>query len=209
MKQPTVVIPLRAGKTRLAGAYDERARRDLRGAMLADVVAAVRAAHLDRIVVACADDESAELADGLSVEVERDPPEVDGLDAAIAHTVEVAGRERPKDDVMVVTADLPGLTANDVRAVLYAPGLVVIAPTGDGGTGILLRRPHDVIDTAYGQESAARHAARALDKGILPSVLELPGVRVDVDTEDDVIDLDGLRTLGEHTARWRSAHVPG
>lgn len=193
---PLVVVPLRAGKSRLADALDAPSRSGLRAAMLADVAAALRGAGLAEIVVAAGDEESATMASDLGLEVHRDPPSTRDLNDAIDAAASLVG---PDADVLVVTADLPGLSVADVEAVLRASGPVVLAPTADGGTGALLRRPRSVLRTAYGWESAARHAARCLDAGIRPVVLDLPGCRVDLDTPED---LEALTSPGPATAAW-------
>ncbi len=204
MKQPTVVIPLRAGKSRLVGALPGDAIAALRTAMFADVVAALRGAHVEHILVAAGDELSAEVARNQKLPFHRDPEHSAGLDdaiqaAAMAATPSVV-------DLLVIQADLPALTSNDVRALLYAPGEVVLAPTSDGGTGALLRRPVGTMSTSYGPESAALHAARAVDAGITPTVLHLPGFRLDVDTDHDLAALADTSNLGRHTARWLGTH---
>lgn len=204
MKQPTVVIPLRAGKSRLVGALPGDAIAALRTAMFADVVAALRGAHVEHILVAAGDELSAEVARNQRLPFHRDPESCDGLDEAIQAAAMAANPSVV--DLLVIQADLPALTANDVRALLYAPGDVVIAPTSDGGTGALLRRPVGAMSTSYGPESAALHAARAVDAGSTPTILRLPGFRLDVDTDHDLTALPGTSNLGRHTARWLGTH---
>ncbi len=204
MKQPTVVIPLRAGKSRLAGVIPDDAIAALRTAMFADVVVALREAHVDHILVAAGDDESAQIARNQKVPANRDPVDCRGLDEAVQATTMAANPAI--SDLLVIHADLPTITANDVRALLYAPGDVVIAPTDDGGTGALLRRPVGVISTCYGPESAALHAARALDSGVMPTILRLPGFALDVDTDHDLERLATAKNLGRNTARWLKTH---
>ncbi len=200
MPQPTVAIPLRAGKTRLADLLPAGAIASLRASMFADVVAAVRAANVERIVVVAGDETSAELARLAKLPHHVDPPRAAGLDDALQAAVIAA--DPTIVDLLVVQADLPALTANDVRALLYAAGEVVIAPTADGGTGGLLRRPVGIMSTAYGPESAARHAARALDAGVMPTVLKLPGFQLDVDTPEDLHRLGEVPNLGRATTEW-------
>lgn len=200
MEQPTVVIPLRAGKSRLADALSPAHVQALRNAMFADVVAAVRAAGLQRVLVAAGDQESASVARGLQVPFRLDPPTATGLDDAITAAADASTRRG--EDLVVVQADLPALTGADVAALVGAEGAVVLAPTADGGTGALLRRPAGAIPTAYGPESAARHAARALDRGILPTVLSLAGFDLDVDTPEDLARLAVAENVGPHTRAW-------
>lgn len=199
MEQPTVVIPLRAGKSRLVEALPLPRITALRNAMFADVVAALRTAGMQRLLVAAGDEASASVARGLQVPFRLDPPTANGLDDVVAAAEATTGRG---EGLLVVQADLPALTAADVDALVAAPGEVVLVPTSDGGTGALLRRPANVIATAYGPESAARHAARALDRGILPNVLDLPGFELDVDTPEDLTQLASTSGVGPHTRAW-------
>jgi 2-phospho-L-lactate guanylyltransferase len=185
----TVLIPLRApgeGKTRLAGALSAGDRAALTGAMLADVVAAVRDAEVERVVVAAGGATAVTAAAALGVEVVPDPPGVASLDAALAAATSHLGAVA---ELLVVPADLPRLTAADVRAVLTLDAEVVVAPTGDGGTGGLLRRPGDVLTTSYGPGSAARHERRARAAGLRTLTVARRGFADDVDT---LVDLRAL-----------------
>lgn len=172
--------------------------------MLADVVAALEASPVDRLVVAASGSAAAEMARSLGVEVHRDPPEANGLDDAVRAAVSVL----PADaDVLVVMADLPCLTPADVSELLAADGDVVVAANDDGGTGGLLRRPATAIRTAYGGGSAGRHVRLAEQAGLAVRLLHLPGFAFDVDTADD---LDRLRTLrvGAHTSAFLARGGP-
>jgi 2-phospho-L-lactate/phosphoenolpyruvate guanylyltransferase len=180
------VVPLRSpgdGKSRLSPGLDRGARAELAAAMLSDVIGALRGSTLDRVVVAASDATAAAVAAALDVEVLLDPPGAAGLDAAIAHAATVVS---PDSDLVVVQADLPALTPADVDAVVAAAGAVVIAPTGDGGTGALLRRPATCIPTAFGAGSTAAHRDLARAAGFEPVVLELAGFATDVDTWADL-----------------------
>lgn len=182
---PVAVVPLRSpghGKTRLAPDLDRDARAALAGAMLADVVAALRAADL-RVVVAAGGPAAAAAASALAAEVVVDGPEVRSLDQAVAHTRRRLG---PVPALLVVQADLPLLTADDVRAVVAGEHAVVVAPTADGGTSALLRRPPDVVATAYGPGSGAAHLRLARERGLVPHVVDRPGLRHDVDVLADL-----------------------
>jgi 2-phospho-L-lactate/phosphoenolpyruvate guanylyltransferase len=193
------LVPLRspgAGKTRLAAHLTIEQRAALAGAMLADVCSALAAARVDRIVVVAGGPAAVAAAAALGLEVVADPPGCDGLDSALRAATGRLGRVGTS---LVVTADLPRLVASDVRAVLEAEGTVVIAPTSDGGTGALLRRPPDTIPTAYGRRSAARHRALARAAGVPVSLVHRPGLATDLDTWADLRALD-RRTVGPATA---------
>lgn len=202
MPPVTALVPLRApgtGKTRLADGLSAEERAAVTAAMLADVVAAISDAPVDRIVVAAASDAAATAAavHGVDVVVDRRPGE--GLDAAVddvARSVE--------GTLLVVAADLPRLTSADIAAVLDPPVPVVVAPTTDGGTGGLVRRPPTVIPTAYGPGSARCHVELARDRGVEVATVDRVGFRYDVDVWDD---LRALRVdeVGNATAAFVAA----
>ena len=200
----TALVPLRDpghGKTRLRGVLSTARRAALASAMLDDVVSALREAALTRIVVAAGGPVAAEVASALDVEVTRDPPSVGGLNAAL---VASSRRLGPVDELLIVAADLPRLTTNDVSAVLRSDAEVVVSPTRGGGTGGLLRRPGDRIPPAYGPGSAQRHLALAAEVGASSATVETCGFAEDVDTEDDLARL-GVGPLGAATSRWFDA----
>ncbi|MDX1620343.1 MAG: 2-phospho-L-lactate guanylyltransferase [Nitriliruptorales bacterium] len=202
LSRPAVaLVPLRSpgvGKTRLAAeglGSTERAR--LSAAMLADVTHALRNSDLDAVVVAAAGPEAAAAGAALGLDVLVDPPNVRSLDAAVA-AAQV--RLRGVGSLVVVMADLPRLTPDDVETVLRAEGEVVIAPTRDGGTGALLRTPPNIIGTAYGKRSAYRHRNLAERAGATVATVRTDGFRQDVDTLADLNALqDGL--IGAATAQ--------
>ncbi len=196
------LVPLRApgvGKSRLAGTLSVEERAALAAAMLADVVAALRAAPVDRIVVAAADADAASAAEALGVETVADPPSSRGLDAALAAATRRLG---PVGALLVVAADLPCLTPADVERIVLPVAQVVVAPTDDGGTGGLLRRPPSVCPTAYGPGSADRHLELARAAGCTSVRVQLPGFAPDVDVAADLAGLQGVHRdrLGPRTA---------
>lgn len=188
MLGPTLaIVPLRGtGKTRLASTdgaagLDPRERAILASAMLSDVVSALRGAPLDNVVVAASDATAAAIAGAIGVDVVRDPPRSDLNDAVRAAVAAI-----PCEALLVVTADLPCVTSDDLAEVLDRDAQVVVGPTADGGTSALLRRPPTVVPTAYGPGSAARHLDLARDAGIPSAVVDRPGFRADVDTWEDL-----------------------
>lgn len=198
MDEVVAVVPLRspgAGKTRLAPGLGPESRAALAGAMLADVVAALRGADI-RVVVAAGGSAAAAAASALAVEVVLDAPHVRGLDGAVDHALQQVG---PVAGLLVVQADLPLLTTEDVRCVLTTDAAVVVAPTADGGTSALLRRPPTVIPTAYGPGSALAHQRLARAAGARLAIVERPGLAHDVDVVDDLRRLD-LDRVGPATA---------
>lgn len=183
----TALVPFRApgtGKTRLADGLARDERAALAAAMLTDVAAALADAPLDRVLVAAAGRGAADAARELGLDVVVDPVDHAGLDAAIENIARTVD-----GTLVVVAADLPRLTGADVAAVLGPSTPVVIAPTTDGGTGGLVRRPPRIISTAYGPHSAHRHAELAAEAGVGATVVDVAGFRHDVDVWDDLRSL--------------------
>ena len=186
----TVVIPLKAlstAKGRLADAMPPDDRQAFVAWMARRVIAACRDCNgVSDILVVAGDEAAAAVAAACGVRtlVVAQP----GLDAAMAAAdAATAGAETS----LVIAADLPELTPDDVAAVIGAAGdgtaaAVVIAPTHDGGTGALLRRPPTIITTAYGPSSAQRHEAYARDAGVVPAIVARHALAADVDTPEQL-----------------------
>ena len=189
------VVPLKAlsaAKGRLAPSVSPEARRELVAWMLARVIkACTHARGIDRVLVVAGDEDAAALAgthDGVDVITVTTP----GLSAAMAAADrEIAGAST----AVVVAADLPDITAADVEAMLAAAGTderaVVVARTADGGTGALLRRPIDVITTAFGPGSAELHRSLARAARARLHRVDRPGLAHDVDTPEQLAALRG------------------
>lgn len=185
------VIPLKAlheAKGRLAPALDPVERRAVVLAMFDHVLAVCRASpDVADVLVVAGDREGAARAEAAGTRAVVPP--VPGLQAAIAHAdALLAGAAA----TLVVAADLPLLSPGDLaamRAAATAPRTVVIAPTRDGGTGGLLRRPGAVTATAYGPGSAAAHRALAALAGSRCEDVHREGLALDVDTAGQLADL--------------------
>ena len=181
----TAIVPLKAlslAKGRLAGHLDAEERRAIVTWMLDRVLGAcLSGASIDRVLVVAGDHQAAAAAarPGVDVLVEPSP----GLTAALDAADDAA---RGAAATLVVVADLPLATAADLDAVCSTDAAVVVAPTRDGGTGALLRRPAGVIRTAFGAGSAAAHVRLAEAAGVHAARLDLPNLALDVDTPGEL-----------------------
>lgn len=183
----TVVVPFAgaAGKTRLAAA--RQTRQEVSLAMLGDVLGA--ALGVGPTLVATGDDDGAALARELGASVVADPG--GGQGAAVAAALALAGR----GPVLVVNADLPCVTADDLEALAEAipdRGLALVE-AHDGTTNALGLSSPAVFAPVYGPGSADRF--RGL--GAASVSVRLPNLVDDVDTPADLERLFarcGLRT---------------
>ena len=186
----TVVVPVRglpAGKSRLAAVLQPAQRNRLVRAMLGDVVRALRSVPaVERVVVLSRDAAAAQEAARLEVDFLQEPPDVLGLNCALAFAQTQLSESGA---LLLVPADLPLITRTDVEklvaALPVAPG-VVVAPSRDGGTNGLLLLPPTVITPAFGAESAARHIAAAERAGAAVVCVEDARWALDIDSPEDL-----------------------
>lgn len=190
----TAIVPLKAldhSKQRLAGRLSATERRALMRALFQHVLeTCVAADGIDAVLAIVGDDTGLDLARRLSVPAVRELGE--DLNSAVR---QATAQLSPESTSLVVVADLPALTTDDVEAIIAAgqhtPG-VLVAPTHDGGTGALLRRPAAVIAPAFGAGSAAAHLDAAREAGVRAGVIMRPGLAYDVDRPVDLDRYAGL-----------------
>jgi 2-phospho-L-lactate guanylyltransferase len=159
--------------------------------MLGDVLE-VAVAFSD-VVVVTDDPAGALLAEELRARVVTDPG--GGQGAAVRAGLECC----EGGPCLVVNADLPGVCASDL-AVLAVPasgGAVGLVPAEDGTTNALALPRPGVFEPLYGSGSAQRFRALAESLGLSWQDVDLPNLRADVDTLDDLERLGaqlGVRT---------------
>lgn len=192
-----VVLPVKArsaSKTRLAP--DVR-RPQLALAFAVDTMAAVAACgSVASLVVVTDDDEVAAAARAVAATVvaERDEEAVTGfarLNAALRHGVLRAGLQGAA--VAALTADLPALQPDELdRALRIAAGHPrAFVPDHEGaGTSMLTALRGDRLGPQFGVASAAAHERSGAVRLELDDV---PGLRLDVDWQRDLLAVRALR----------------
>lgn len=211
----TVVLPVKGGtaaKSRLGGVWSQAAvdgpqppdagmTTRLALAMALDCTQAVLAApSVRRVVVVTADGVVAGSARALGADVVDQPDGDPGLAAAIRRGLAAAGT----GPTAVLLADLPALRPQDVVAALGAAsdacgsgaGWVFVQDAAGTGTVALAARDTTRLRPAFGPGSAAAHRAA----GAYALALDLPRLRGDVDTPDDLAAAVALG-VGHRTAR--------
>jgi 2-phospho-L-lactate guanylyltransferase len=187
------VVPIKAfgeAKSRLAAVLDDEEREDLVAHLFEGVLEACDGAtSVDASIVVAGDPIGVLLGDPSRrlTMLERQP----GLAGALALADEQLERMGAAASLVVV-ADLPIVSAADLDALVAAAPegpCIVVAPTADGGTGALYRRPATVIATAFGAGSAAAHLAAAEGAGVAAVSVTIDGLSVDLDTPSQLADL--------------------
>jgi 2-phospho-L-lactate guanylyltransferase len=187
--------PLAGAKERLAPVLSPDERRALSLAMLEDVVRA--ASVLDVVWVLNSDDDAADVAARAGGESRPDPTPAEGLNASLtaatAHAIEAGAT-----GVLILSADCPASSQDDVRALSVGPG-VLIAPDRTGrGTNALWRSPPGAIPLAYGSDSKRAHRSLAHVHRVSCAVMPRARVALDVDRPRD-LDLAWDAPVGDAT----------
>ena len=181
--------PLAQAKARLAPVLSPDQRRALSLAMLRDVVRAAGA--LDVVWVLNSDDDAAAVATEEGAEARPDPAPGEGLNASLDAATWMASEEGARG-VLVLSADCPAATHDDVKQIAIGDG-VVMAPDRYGtGTNALWRSPAGVIQTSFGGTSRRSHTALAHVHHVPFAVLPLPRLAMDVDRPADLEDVWAL-----------------
>lgn len=176
-------------KSRLSPLLSSGERGALALAMLDHVLSTLgKLDDLERVGVVSPSPRVLSLAEDAGVEAL--PQESRGLNEALEE-----GRDWAisggASSLLVLPADLPYLSAADVRMLLDLPGdtgrAVVISPDkAREGTNALLLRPPDALPFAFGPGSYGAHLRAAREQGLEPATCENAGVAFDLDTKDDL-----------------------
>jgi len=112
-----------------------------------------------------------------------------GLNIALTRATVVAGNYGTHG-ILILPADLPLLTQEDVRELLSRDGdspVVVISPDRHyEGTNALLVCPPGLIKYGFGPGSYQRHCERAHQAGARLEIVELPSLALDMDLPEDL-----------------------
>ena len=176
-------------KQRLAGVLERPERTALFRAMLEDVLEALSgASSLAGIALVTRDEEAIALAGRYGAECLIEP-ENRGHTAAVEFAARALAA-RGAGALLQVPGDIPRVTSEEIEAVIaaHAPApAVTIAPSRDlHGSNAVLCSPPDVFPFRFGDDSFFPHLAAARAIGIEPTVIERPGVGLDIDTPDDL-----------------------
>jgi 2-phospho-L-lactate guanylyltransferase len=182
-----VLVPLKHlddAKTRLSSVLSGEKRSALMLELLEGVLLAAREADVGPVTVVS----SELLADnGVGRFDDRGLAWNDALAAAMGEVVS-------EPIAAVVSADLPRVSAEDIRALVAATpdrGMA-IARALDGGTNAVSMRPPGSVRTHFGEpQSAAVHAQATAAAGLAARILDIPGLAFDVDTPTDLAELRG------------------
>jgi 2-phospho-L-lactate guanylyltransferase len=183
------VKPLRVGKSRLSGVLSQEERADLNRRLLDHTLQTLTAVpEIEQVLVTSRDPAALALAreHGARTVQEHGAPQ---LNKALTRATVVVKNYNTRA-VLIVPADLPLLTTQDVYAMLERaekPPVVVVAPDRHRhGTNALLVYPIGLIDYVFGENSFERHCAAAEACGARLEIVDLPSLALDMDLPEDL-----------------------
>jgi 2-phospho-L-lactate guanylyltransferase len=183
------VKPLRRGKSRLSDVLTPDERADLNRRLLVHTLETLTAIpEIEHVLVISRDQGALALArdHGARTVQENGAPK---LNVALARATLVAKNYATRG-ILIVPADLPLITPEDVRAMLNLikePPVVVVSPDRHRkGTNALLVCPAGLIEYDFGPGSFQRHCERARQAGARLEIFELPSLALDVDLPEDL-----------------------
>lgn len=209
MSRTLAVVPIRGGhgaKTRLSDMFSEMERSRLVWFMLRRVLAAIdQSGVIDHTLVVTyePDSVSRQIGDAQHRTVLAQPRDRNGLNGALD-----LGRDWAIDHgykrMMILSADVPKVGAEDVRNMLDQTSPVAIAPDshGTGTNALLITLAEDMYGRGadarsfafqFGERSRDRHLEEARGLGLETSTVCRDGLQCDLDTPDD------WRSLSEST----------
>ncbi len=173
--------PVLSRKSRLA-----LARRNARLAVKA-------AAAGDHVLVVAGSERVAEAAQVWGADVLREPHE-EGQNMAAQRGINRA-IESGADAVLLLSSDLPLVTAESVREILdfavrlRPPFAIAVPAIGRGGTNALYMRPPDAIGLHFGDESLAKFEDDADARGVEIVIHHSDAIALDLDEPSDLARL--------------------
>jgi 2-phospho-L-lactate/phosphoenolpyruvate guanylyltransferase len=193
------VKPLLLGKSRLAGAIAPQARATLNRSLLENTLKTLRGARgIDQTLVTSRDPEALAIAREFSARtlLEQSAAHLNGA----LERATILARAVQCRAVLVLPADLPLLSTDDVQALLAllnGDSIVALAPDRhETGTNALLISPPGSIAFRFGRASFDQHKQQTLQAGIRLEIVRRPSLALDLDLPEDLALLRELRSGG-------------
>ena len=178
------IIPvnkLGEAKTRLSDILSVEERGELVQCMLADVLMALNG--IETIVVSPSKPSDFKDFDFHFVHEEKK----EGLNKAVKKATKYA-IEKGADSTLFIPADTPLVTGTHIKEIIelgrWHP--LIISPSSRGGTGILFRRPPNVLDNKFSTTSFSDFEKEAAKTGIPMHIYDSYSISLDIDVPEDI-----------------------
>jgi len=196
------VVPakdLAEAKQRLAGVLTREERQGLAMAMFEDVLTTLSSVSaLAGTIVVTREAAFAATARSFSARVIADLRH-EGPSAAITLAAKELATEGAAG-MLAIPADVPLATTAEIAEIAGEPtprpAVTLVPALADMGTNAIALTPSDAIPIRFGKQSFFQHLEAALERGLAPRILRLPGIGLDIDRPQD---LAAFMTLGSRT----------
>ena len=189
------VKPFVYGKSRLAGMISTDDRYQLNKALLSHTLQTIcNSQWKEHAVVISKGEEALEMAKALGIRTLVENPPF-GLNRSLRTVSKVLADENA-ESITVVPADLVLLTVHEMDSIyslrMELPGVIIVPDRFKAGTNILSVNPIGAIPFKYGRNSFSKHCQAVKSADIPISIIESPYLGFDLDTEQDLLELDKL-----------------
>lgn len=204
------VKDLNLGKSRLADSLSVIDRHTLMAAMLSDLLNTLRQCHsIHNTVVVTRCPDAAAIATELGAVVLSLPQDT-GLNEAVTAGITTLTQQGVQQ-AMVLHADLPAVTPEDIQAAIAAHAaydLTLVPDTQRNGTNLLLLNLPSRLPFCYGNNSYTAHRQAAAQHGLRYQTFEHPRLGMDLDLWEDMQQLRQIHpdTLPEQLRAWLACH---
>jgi len=182
------IKPLRKGKSRLSSILSEDEREGLNQYLLISTLQCLRKADkIEQILVVSYDPTALELARKFGARTVLENHHTN-INRALRKAT-LAAKAIRFSEILVVPADLPLLTEEDVLLVIEESGdppeIVIVPDRKMNGTNMLLINPIGAIKYDFGEWSFRKHIAQAERKNINIKICDRKNLSFDLDLPED------------------------
>jgi 2-phospho-L-lactate guanylyltransferase len=113
--------------------------------------------------------------------------------------------------MLTIPGDIPLVTTSEIGRLIAAhrpaPAFTIAPSHDEQGSNAVLMSPPDAVRLRFGDDSFFPHLRAAKARGIVPTVLHLPGIAFDI---DNPADLAHFARLGSRTRAglWLAQQAP-
>ncbi len=192
------VKPLKNAKSRLSPVLLPDQRYELAQAMLRHVLAVTTTVQaVTGALVISRDTKALAIAREMGAKTLQEGA-ISNLNPALLRATVVVKSWRA-DAVLILPADLPFISAEDIVAMIGLadrPSIVIATDRERDGTNALLVRPPGAIEYEYGQGSYERHRRNAARAGLPVALYESERMTLDIDVPEDLKDYHKILARG-------------
>jgi len=178
------VKPIAEGKSRLARALSPPARERLNAILFRQTLDAVSAVIPARNIMVISRDGAL-----LEQAASRGMRAIAEQGNALNDALNQAARLAPDQALLAISTDLPGITAQDVSAMLADlsyPAVAIAPDRAKRGTNALFMAQSGCIPFRFGEDSFTAHVEESRRQGIEPKIIARPNLAFDLDLPEDL-----------------------